>query len=489
MFKTIKSKFIFFSVFLILLTTVIPMYFLVTQLRANFEDRSIVMLDTSLEVVRYGLKYAMMSGKQADLQNVINDISQKEGVYNIRIFDREGTIRFASIPEEINKNIQVVAPHHYDFKEPEKKLKVISLESGKKIYSNTEPIINEGLCQSCHKEEGIIAYLDIDTDLTSSEVKFYTGSVHMIFLGWAVLLVLMVGLYFIFNRFINAPLQQLMAALNRVEGGDINVSLNVNHNDEIGTVNKHFNAMMHRLRSSKEEIEQLHLEELQRVNRLKTLGELTSETAHEVNNHIAIIMSRTDYLNLEFQKYPELIEYSEDLEVLLDQSAKISEINGNILKYSKKSKTTFDAVDLKEVVNEFVKIYEPLLSKKNIRLRSNIDLDDATINGNSLQINQILTNLVTNAADELAENGEISISLSSNNENTIVLEVKDNGPGIGESILEEIFSPFFTTKTKKNNTGLGLYIVKKICEQHKAVIVCESKINSGTSFIITFNKK
>jgi signal transduction histidine kinase len=447
------------------------------------------MLDTSLDVVRYGLKYAMMTGKQADLQTVINDISQKEGVYNIRIFNSEGVIKFASIPEEINKNIKALAPHHFDFRKPESNLKVISDKSGKKIYSNTEPLFNEGLCQSCHKEDGIIAYLDIDTDLTSAETKFYTGSVHMIFLGWAVLLVLLVGLYFIFNRFINAPLQQLMVALNKVEGGDINVSLTVNRDDEIGTVNKHFNAMTYKLRSSKEQIEQLHLEELQRVNRLKILGELTSETAHEVNNHIAIIMSRTDYLNLEFQKYPQLLKYSEDLEVLLDQSSKISEINGNILKYSKKSKIEYDDVNLGDVLKEFTNIYTPLLLKKNIRLITDINIDGATINGNSIQVNQILTNLVTNAADELSDNGEISISLSGNNENKVVLEVKDNGPGIGESLLEEIFSPFFTTKTKKNNTGLGLYIVKKICEQHKAVIICESKINSGTSFKITFNKK
>ena len=489
MFKTIKSKFIFFSIFLILLTAVVPMYFLVKQLRASFKDRSIVMLDTSLDVVRYGLKYVMMSGKQDDLQNVINDISQIEGIYQIRIFDHDGIIKFASKPEEINKDIKAIAPHHYDFKNPESNLKVISVESDKKIYSNTEPIFNDVLCKSCHKEEGIIAYLDIDSDLTSAESKFYTGSVHMIFLGWAVLLVLLAGLYFIFNRFINSPLKQLIVGLKQVEEGDINVSLDVSRDDEIGTVNKHFNAMTYKLRSSKEQIEQLHLEELQRVNRLKTLGELTSETAHEVNNHVAIIMSRTDYLNLEFQKYPELIKYSEDLEVLLDQSSKISEINGNILKYSKKSKIEYDAVNLEDVVNEFTKIYTPLLFKKNIKLSTEINLDDAIINGNPIQVNQILTNLVTNAADELIDNGEISISLSGSSENKVVLEVKDNGPGIGESLLEEIFSPFFTTKTKKNNTGLGLYIVKKICEQHKAVIICESIINSGTSFIITFNKK
>ncbi len=489
MFKTIKSKFIFFSIFLIIITAVVPMYFLVKQLRANFEDRSILMLETTLDVVRYGLKYAMMSGKQKDLQTVINDISQQEGVQHIRIFDRKGIIKFASNHKEINKNIKVVAPHHYDDNIPKTISKKISLDSGKKIYSNTEPIINDKLCQSCHKEENIIAFLDIDANLTSAETNFYTGSIHMIYLGWAVLLILLVGLYLIFNRFINVPLQQLIIGFKQVETGDLSVSLNVNRDDEIGTVYKHFNAMTDKLRSSKDEIEQLHLEELQRVNRLKTLGELTSETAHEVNNHIAIIMSRTDYLNLEFQKYPELSKYSEDLEVLLDQSSKISEINGNILKYSRKTKTEYGDINLVNVTNDFSKIYTSLLLKKNIRLKTDINLIDATIYGNSIQINQILTNLVSNAADELIDNGEISISLSRSSENKVVLEVKDNGPGIGESLLEEIFSPFFTTKTKKDNTGLGLYIVKKICEQHEAAIICESKTNSGTSFKITFNKK
>jgi signal transduction histidine kinase len=431
----------------------------------------------------------MMSGKQKDLQAVINDISQQEGVYHIRIFDSNGIIKFASNHEEINKNIKVIAPHHYDYNNPKSNSKNISLESGKKIYSNTEPILNDKQCQSCHKEKDIIAYLDIDANLTSAETNFYTGSIHMIYLGWAVLLILIIGLYFIFNRFINSPLQKLTAGFKQVEAGDINISLDDKRDDEIGAVYKHFNAMTYKLRSSRQEIEQLHLEELQRVNRLKTLGELTSETAHEVNNHIAIIMSRTDYLNLEFNKNPDLLKYSEDLQVLLDQSSKISAINGNILKYSKKSKIEYDDVDLKDIVNEFTKNYSPLLLKKNIRLISENSLDDATINGNSIQLHQILTNLVANAADEMIDNGEISISLSSSNENKVVLEVKDNGPGIGESVLEEIFSPFFTTKTKKNNAGLGLYIVSKICQHHEADIVCESKINSGTSFKITFNNK
>ena len=196
MLKTIKSKFIFFSIFLIILTTVVPMYYLIKQARRNFEDRSIVMLNTTLDVVRYSLKYAMMTGHPKDLQNVIHEISLKEGIHHIRIYNKEGIIRFASITSEINKKISVIEPYHTDYEQAG--TKIISLESGTTIYSTTEPLKNDKLCQSCHDEKGIIAYLDIDTNLTSAETNFYTGSFHMIFLGWAVVFILFIGLYFIF---------------------------------------------------------------------------------------------------------------------------------------------------------------------------------------------------------------------------------------------------------------------------------------------------
>ena len=336
MFKTIKSKFIFFSIFLILLTTVIPMYFLVKQARKNFEDRSIVMLSTTLDIVRYSLKYAMMTGHPEDLQNVINAISLKKGIHHIRIYDKNGIIRYASIPEEINKNISKVAPPHNNY--THLGTKIISLKSGNKIYSTTEKLNNEKLCQSCHTEKNTIAYLDIDTYLTSAETNFYTGSLHMIFLGWAVIGILIAGLYFIFQKFINSPLQKLVVALDEVERGNLSINLPVDRNDEIGIVKKHFNDMISKINSSREKIEQMHMEELQRLDRLKTLGELTSQTAHEVNNHIAIIMSRAEYLSLESKNVKALQKYEEDFDMLVNQISKISTITGNILKYSRKRK-------------------------------------------------------------------------------------------------------------------------------------------------------
>jgi signal transduction histidine kinase len=86
----------------------------------------------------------------------------------------------------------------------------------------------------------------------------------------------------------------------------------------------------------------------------------------------------------------------------------------------------------------------------------------------------------------MTEGGEIIISLHQDEAGRITIQVKDNGPGINKDIINEIFSPFFTTKAKTNNTGLGLYIVKKICDHHKADLSCSSDEQKGTTFTIKF---
>ena len=484
MLQSIKSKFIFFSVFLILLTTVLPLSFLIGQLRENFEDRSIVMLNTTMEIVRYGLKFAMMSGNPEDLENVINELSRKEGIYHIRIFNSEGIINLSSDASEINKNLSSVAPHHIDLKHTSGR--VITRDSGEKIYSSTEPIINEKPCQSCHQQNEAIAYLDVDTNLTLAENKFYTGSLHMIFLGGMVILFLIVGLYFIFYKFINLPLQNLVTALDDVESGNLNVRLNVDGNDEMNLVYKHFNAMTHKIKSSRDKIEHMHLEELQRLNRLNTLGELTSQTAHEVNNHIAIMMARTDYLDMEAKKSQALLKYSEDFNVLQDQVSKISTITGNILKYSRKQTPDFKEINLVTIIDEIKEVFRPILLKRNIELTSDVKIDEGIVTGDSVQIHQVITNLINNASEAIIKDGIINISLDKDENEHLLLQVKDNGPGINKGIIKEIFSPFFTTKAIENNTGLGLYIVKKICERHSAELLCSSEPDKGTTFTIKF---
>ena len=486
MIHSVKSKYILFSVLLILLTTIIPIYFLVSQLKSNFKERSNLMLNTTIDVVRYSLKFSMLSGKQNDLENIIREISKKEGVYNIRIFDKNGTIKYSSDSKDLNKKIGQVAKEHVNLNiEAIRNIQKIETDN---VYSSLEPLNNEGVCQNCHKEKRAIAYLDINTGFTNSENNFYTGSTHMIFLAWGFIIVLIIGLYIIFDKNIYRPIQKINTAIKEVEKGKLNTKLDYNIENEITSVYKHFNEMTEKLESSLEKIEQLHYDELQRVNRLKTIGELTSQTAHEINNHIAIIMSRTEYLELESEKDIQLSKYKDDLKSLLKQINNISAITKNILKYSKKDTKEFKEIDLLEITDGIIQLVKPVFKKKNIQLINKSVPKKYFIQADELQIKQIITNLINNSADAITKNGVIEISIEENTEGQIVLSVKDNGQGIKQELKEEIFSPFFTTKNLENRTGLGLYIIKKICDSHKAKIEVISKENKGASFIITFNK-
>jgi hypothetical protein len=106
------------------------------------------MLETTLDIIRYGLNFAMMSGHQEDIQNMIDELAQKESIYRIRILDTDGIIKYSSISEELNKEISMISPHHFDYVKTE--TKIIRVESGDEIYSSVEPILNKKPCQSCH---------------------------------------------------------------------------------------------------------------------------------------------------------------------------------------------------------------------------------------------------------------------------------------------------------------------------------------------------
>lgn len=446
------------------------------------------MLETTLDVVRGGIDNLMTIGKNKNIPHILEKIGLSHSIEHIRLLDEKGFIKFSSDTTEINQNVFILSPDH-QLPELSVKERLIYVRGHDKIYSAIEPIRNEPKCQACHgSEQKVLAYLDIDTEFTSAERNFYTGSVHIIFLAIVIIVVLTSGFYFLFNRFINLPLKLQIKAMDSVERGKLDTRLIIRNEDEFGILGRHFNQMVERLQKSQKEIDDLNFEQLQRADKLVTLGELAAEMAHEINNPAAVIMSRTEYLQLEKENSPELKKYNEDFETILNQTSKISKITGNILKYGKKLPKSFAGIEISQIIQESINIVEPRLRKKGIKLTQNINCPNGKIFGDSIQCEQMITNLINNAIDAIDKDGQILISLSRSDEDHLLLQIQDNGHGMDEHTRGQIFAPFFTTKSSGKGTGLGLYIVKNICNNHGAKIVCESELNQGTTFKITFPK-
>ena len=484
MFKTIKSKFITITLILIVFSVGIPVLFLMNQFRENFDQRSEIMIKSAWDVVIHGIYDKMMTSENKDIQEIIDEITKNPSVDHIRIIDENAIVLYSSDSTENGRNLNAINPNHLTHELADSMRFTRISDEG--VWSAIQPINNTRDCQRCHAKNENLGYIDIDTRLTQAESYFQTGSFHIIFLAIVIILVLFLIFYFVFKKLINEPLTNFINAMDMVKKGDLTAALPGNKNDEIGILEQNFNSMVTKLNESQNKIEEMHFEQLRHADKLVTLGELAAEMAHEINNPAAIIMSRADYLQMESDNNFQLKGYKEDLDVIVNQTQRVSKITQNILKYSKKLPKNFDKIDLIQIINESIKILEPRMNKKNLIIKKEFKVDKAFIFGDAVQIEQILTNLVNNSIDAMNSHGELKIIVEKDENREIILSISDNGKGIEDHIKEKIYSPFFTTKSGNKGTGLGLYIVNNICKNHNAEIDCESEPGVGTKFKITF---
>ena len=484
MFKSIRSKFIFLSITIIVVGVLVGNLLIIGQLKENFHKQTSLMLATTLDVLKDGLTNEMMLNKNKNIQHILDRLSKNDHIDNVRIINPEGIIDFASNSNEKDRNIFDVSPDHLKLNEIKEK-KIIP-SSNSYIYYATLPILNSKQCMGCHGDKNVIAYLDVQTNLRDTQNKFYEGTLNLIVITIAIIALITLAFYALFNVLINKPLSKFIKALNRVKEGNLDINLQQKGGDEFALLHSHFNSMVNKLNKSKTQIEELHAEQLQRADRLVTLGELTAEMAHDINNHTAIIMSRADYLNLETASDKKIKEYSDDINAILHQSTQVSKITGNILRHSKKYPKLNQKINLANAVLDSLSILNPLFAKNKINVDKNFPEDEAIISGDQLDIEQAIMNLLTNAVDAIENGGKITITIRKNRERRTELIIADDGCGIEPLVLENIFQPFYTTKNIERGTGLGLYIVKKICDNHSAQISCKSEPTLGTTFTITF---
>ncbi|MBU1680251.1 MAG: HAMP domain-containing histidine kinase, partial [Bacteroidetes bacterium] len=451
-----------------------------------FEERSKIMLSVTVDMFLFGVESSMFLGRHDQIQAIIDTLIGNKNIHHVRLFCEKGKILHSNNPGEIGKNIYEISKGHVPAGFIKQRMRRIDLREDIHSFTAFQPILNRPECQQCHEDGEVIAYLDIDTYLTKAERNFYTGSAHFVFLGIAVIILLSFGLYQIFNKLINKPLSLIINGLEKVESGDLTAQLPDARSEEFHTVNAHFNRMVEELKTNNEKIEEMHFMQLRHLDKLATVGELAAQLAHEINNYNAVMLSRADYLQLEFNNNSALKEYLEDLNVIQSQIEKISKMTGNVLRHSKKYSPEFMHMDLFGVVNLSLQILAPILKKKKIIIE-NAASENAIIIGDHGQIEQLIVNLLNNSIDAVSEDGIISIGAYTFKE-SVILEISDNGCGIKEDDLQNIFSPFFSTKQEGKGTGLGLYIVSNICKNHNAKITCESKLHNGTKFKIVFKR-
>lgn len=153
--------------------------------------------------------------------------------------------------------------------------------------------------------------------------------------------------------------------------------------------------------------------------------------------------------------------------------------------FSRQMPQDFKNVNLNQVIRDTMCFIEPQCKNENISISFHLENDIPEIYADTLQLNQVIVDLVVNAIQAMPEGGTLTISTRTDNQ-SVLLKVEDNGTGISRKIIQHIFNPFFTTKAIGKGTGLGLSVVHGIVSAHKGTIHVHSKEGVGTKFEIRF---
>lgn len=298
------------------------------------------------------------------------------------------------------------------------------------------------------------------------------------------------------------------------EGGAKRVGL-VESKDELGTLSHEFDDMLDQLQQRSQEIQnwadsledkvELRTAELKKKNtdlensiqllrqtrqqlvvaeKLAALGELTAGVAHEINNPTAVMLGNLDVMVEELGDNAEPVQ--KEIDLVIEQIYRIRDIINRLLQYAHPDEYSgyISVVEVNSLVMDTLKLVSHLRNESKFDIKTDLKASQI-VEINPQELQQVLVNLLVNAIHVLPDSeGEIIIKTRNWKEQGVVLSIIDNGKGIEEKHLKQIFNPFFSTKGQGEGTGLGLSISYGLVRRYGGNITAESEVGKGSEFSV-----
>ncbi len=222
-------------------------------------------------------------------------------------------------------------------------------------------------------------------------------------------------------------------------------------------------------------------EDLLHLSRLITIGELSACFAHEVTNPLMLIRGHLRFIDETLSSDHPL---RTNFDVIDRASRRVEEMAKRMLDFSRKRTALLERCDLTELISDALRFMQPYFHGQYIDVDIKLEADLPMIQVDRWHVIQVLVNLLQNAAEAMAQSHRRVLTIGAKTEGSeLRLSVADTGGGISPDDLPHIFDPFFTTKGE-NGTGLGLYISKRVMEDHSGSISVQTGPR-GTTFVIS----
>ncbi len=487
--------------------------------RAHLEQTVIDSADRNCDVIRRSTRSFMFRNERREIFEIIQAIGEQPALDRIRIYDREGGVRYSTHREEVGTEVDKTAEaciqcHKGDAPVPEipqsRRFRIFRNPDGHRTLGMIAPIENEPECSnaSCHvhpASQRILGVLDVQMSLASIDRDLGRRTRMMILDALFVLVGLVFFSVVLLYRLVHRPVKGLILGTKKIAEGDLSHRIPIRSHDELANLAESFNGMTVQLAEAREQSEawartleqrvqeksralERVQEEVLQMEKMVSMGKLAAIVAHEINNPLAGIRTYARLLlkresRAEQAGGPRSGEAAESVEILgqiESEATRCGEIVKNLLQFSRPSQPRAEAVDLNDLVRGSVRLVQHQVDLKG--LRSEVDLAGnlPPIVCDPQQIRQAIVAVLINACEAMTGEGSIVVTTRQDAEGGAVISIADTGPGIDAETKKHIFEPFYTTK--EGGAGLGLAVVYGIIRSHGGKVDVESVPGEGATF-------
>ena len=280
---------------------------------------------------------------------------------------------------------------------------------------------------------------------------------------------------------ITKPLDKLVEGTVKISRGDFAHKIIIDTQDEIGDLAQSFNDMSYQLQLTRKRMEAANRRLIQ-AEKLASIGRISASIAHEIRNPLTSVKLNIQKV-MESESLDDLDK--EHLDISQEGIGHIENFIKEMLNYTRVPELQRDYFSVEQIVDESVKMIRNTLKLKGIELVKRIQEKLPLVLVDGDKIRQVLLNILHNACEAVDRSGKIIITLSllkGRRGRKVKIEISDNGPGITKKDRENIFEPFYTTKS--TGIGLGLANARKIIDQHKGSIRAVLGKKQGACFEI-----
>jgi signal transduction histidine kinase len=296
------------------------------------------------------------------------------------------------------------------------------------------------------------------------------------------------------HRLIGRRLNRLVGFAAETGAGHLGRQVDVGGSDEIAYLGASLGTMSEALAVARQDAERLDeerlamLQHLRHADRLASVGRLAGSVAHEIGTPLNVVMGHANRIAEGIQSPAETVESAATIH---RQVRRMEATIRDILGFVRQAPGAEERIDLNAVAHSVCGLLRPLARQRGVHLEVDPTPASACVLGRGLQLEQALSNLVSNAIDASPGGGKVVLTLAREHrlpktgggpKPVIVTRVRDQGPGVAEADIARLFQAFYTSKAAGQGTGLGLWLAEGIVRDHGGSIEVESRSEGGACF-------